>query len=177
MGILPALKASANLEEQQVLSIGMEVWRLTFRGILIVAFLASACSSEEESIKIGLFGPLTGLTATAGQALRNGALIAIDEINADGGLLGKPMTLVEYDDRSSPEQAVKAANKMVQVDRVVAAIGSLHSGNIMAAAPVLERSKTPTLGAGTSTSWVQQGYSYFYRAVRNSALSVTDLAA
>jgi branched-chain amino acid transport system substrate-binding protein len=103
-------------------------------------------------------------------------VIAVEEVNSDGGLLGLPLTLVEYDDRSSPEQAVKAVNKMIQVDGVVAAVGSLHSGNILAAAPVLERTKTPTLGAGTSPSWLEQGYQYLFRAVGNSGLSVRQLA-
>lgn len=142
---------------------------------LLLLFL-TACTSEEKQIKIGFFGPLTGPTATAGQALRNGAVIAVEEVNEKGGLLGLPLSLVEYDDRSSPEQAVKAVNKMVQLDGVVAAVGSLHSGNILAAAPVLERTRTPTLGAGTSPSWLEQGYRYLFRAVGDSGLSVKHLA-
>ena len=147
--------------------------------IVLVAFIAwgSGCSPPDDSIRIGLFAPLTGPTATAGQSLRNGALIAVDEINAQGGLLGKQVTLVEYDDRSSPEQAVKAANKLVHVDKVVAIVGSLHSGNILAAAPVLERSQVPTIGAGTSPTWLQQGYTYLFRVLGNSELSAKELAA
>ena len=145
-------------------------------GLALTALLASGCARRDDSIRIGFFGPLTGNTATAGQSLRNGARIAIDEINASGGLLGKPLTLVEYDDRSSPEQAVKSAFRLVTRDRVTAIVGSLHSGNILAAAPILEEFRTPTVGSGTSPGWLQQGYRYLFRSLGNSALAVRQLA-
>ena len=107
--------------------------------------LLISCASEDKFISIGFFGPLTGNTATAGQALRNGALIATQEINSEGGLLDRPIRLIEYDDRSSPEQAARVATKLVLEDEVTAIVGSLHSGNILAAAPVIELSETPTV--------------------------------
>ena len=144
--------------------------------LALSALLSPGCVQRDDSIRIGFFGPLTGNTATAGQSLRNGARIAIDEINASGGLLGKPLTLVEYDDRSSPEQAVKSALRLVTRDRVTAIVGSLHSGNILAAAPILEEFRTPTVGSGTSPGWLQQGYRYLFRSLGNSALAVRQLA-
>ncbi|MHC4194176.1 MAG: ABC transporter substrate-binding protein, partial [Planctomycetota bacterium] len=143
--------------------------------LLLLALLCFGCERKEDSIGIGFFGPLTGPTAQAGQALRNGALVAIDEINERGGLLGKPLALIEYDDKSSPEQAVKTATKLVQIDKVTAIVGSLHSGNILAAAGILEQYKTPTLGAGTSPTWLAKGHKYLFRAVGNSELSVREL--
>jgi len=142
---------------------------------LAVLLVCCGCKEKEDAVRIGFFGPLTGPTAQAGQALRNGAQIAVDEINEKGGLLGKPVRLIEYDDKSSPEQAVKRTARLVQVDRVTAIIGSLHSGNILAAAPLIEQWKTPTVGAGTSPRWLQQGYKYLFRSVGNSALSVREL--
>jgi branched-chain amino acid transport system substrate-binding protein len=138
--------------------------------------LSPGCGSHDDAIQIGFFGPLTGNTATAGQSLRNGARIAVDEINAEGGLLGRPLALVEYDDRSSPEQAVKSVLRLVTRDRVTAIVGSLHSGNILAAAPILEEFETPTVGSGTSPGWLQQGYRYLFRSLGNSALAVRQLA-
>ena len=143
--------------------------------VAAVTFAAPALA-QDGPITFGYFGPLTGPTAQAGQALRNGAQVAIDEINAGGGLLGRQVSLVEYDDRSSPEQAVRSATKLVQVDDVDAIIGSLHSGNILAAGPVVEESQTPLVGAGTSPTWLAQGYTYFFRALGNSELSAKQLA-
>jgi branched-chain amino acid transport system substrate-binding protein len=145
-------------------------------GLSLPALLCTGCKQKKDTVRIGFFGPLTGPTAQAGQALRNGARIAVEQINQKGGLLGKPLELIEYDDRSSPEQAVKAVTKLVQINKVTAIVGSLHSGNILAAAPVLEQYKIPMVGAGTSPTWLQKGYKYLFRAVGNSALSVKQLA-
>jgi branched-chain amino acid transport system substrate-binding protein len=138
--------------------------------------LAAAAVAQESKITIGLYGPLTGPSAVSGQSLRNGAQVAVDQINASGGLLGRQLSLIEYDDRSSPEQALRAATKLVQVDHVDAIIGSIHSGNIQVAGPVVEAAKTPLVGAGTSPTWLQQGYTFFFRALGNGELSTAELA-
>jgi branched-chain amino acid transport system substrate-binding protein len=150
--------------------------KLTLIVLLFPAFLFFGCKDRGDSVSIGFFGPLTGPTAQAGQALRNGALIAIDEINARGGLLGRPVRLIEQDDRSSPEQAVKSVIRLIHLSEVTAIVGSLHSGNILATAPVIEESGTPMVGAGTSPTWLQKGYTCLFRAVGNSELSVSELA-
>jgi branched-chain amino acid transport system substrate-binding protein len=153
------------------------VARRLFIATLSIALAAVAYSAAlaEEPIKIGLFAPLTGPSAQAGQALRNGGAMAISEINDKGGLLGRQLTLIEYDDRSSPEQAVRSATKLIQIDHVAAIVGSLHSGNILAAGPVVEEAKIPLVGAGTSPTWLQKGYTYFFRSLGNSELSVKQL--
>lgn len=141
-----------------------------------VGLAATPVAAQEDPIQFGFFGPLTGPSAQAGQALRNGALIAIDEINADGGILDREVALVEYDDRSSPEQAVRSTTRLIQVDDVDAIIGSLHSGNILAAGPEIEAGEVPLVGAGTSPTWLEQGYTYLFRSLGNSQLSAVQLA-
>jgi branched-chain amino acid transport system substrate-binding protein len=148
---------------------------ITTFSVALAAFAYSAALAEEP-IKIGLFAPLTGPSAQAGQALRNGVAMAISEINDKGGLLGRQLALIEYDDRSSPEQAVRSATKLIQIDHVAAIVGSLHSGNILAAGPVVEAAKIPLVGAGTSPTWLQKGYAYFFRSLGNAELSVGQLA-
>lgn len=133
-------------------------------------------SSGSETIKIGYFGPLTGGTAQAGQAALNGVQIAVNELNEAGGVLGKQLEIVSYDDKSSPEEAVKAATKLVQVDKVNAIFGSLHSGNVQAAAPVIEDAKTICVAGGTSPTWLEQGYTYLFRSISNSTISAKQLA-
>lgn len=146
--------------------------------VIIAVSLLAACgiSNDKTPIKIGYFGPLTGPSAQLGQAAKNGAQIAIDEINKKGGVLGKELTMVEYDDKSSPEQAVRAATKLVQVDKVTAIFGSLHSGNVLAAAPVVEAAHTVTVSGGTSPTWLEQGYTYLFRAVSNTNVSMIQLS-
>lgn len=128
------------------------------------------------TIKIGYFGPLTGGTAQAGQAALNGAQIAVNQLNEAGGVLGRQLEIVSYDDKSSPEEAVKAATKLVQVDKVNAIFGSLHSANVQAAGPVIEESKTICVAGGTSPTWLEQGYTYLFRSISNSSVSAKQLA-
>ena len=149
---------------------------LTTAFALGLAFAASAASAQKADINIGLYGPLTGPSAVSGESLKRGAQIAVDQINAHGGLLGRRVHLVEYDDRSSPEQALRAVTKLVQVDKVDAIIGSIHSGNILVAGPVVEAAKIPLVGAGTSPTWLQKGYTYLFRALGNGELSTRQLA-
>jgi len=141
-----------------------------------LVFAASTASAQKADINIGLYGPMTGPSAVSGESLNRGAQIAVDQINAHGGLLGRQVHLVEYDDRSSPEQALRAVTKLVQVDKVDAIIGSIHSGNILVAGPVVEAAKIPLVGAGTSPTWLQKGYTYFFRALGNGELSTRQLA-
>ncbi|WP_302619998.1 ABC transporter substrate-binding protein [uncultured Oscillibacter sp.] len=133
-------------------------------------------SASGGAIKIGYFGPLTGGTAQAGQAALNGAQIAVNELNEAGGVLGRQLEIVSYDDKSSPEEAVKAATKLVQVDKVHAIFGSLHSANVQAAGPVIEESKTICVAGGTSPTWLEQGYTYLFRSISNSSISAKQLA-
>ena len=158
---------------------GNEEEALSCDGLYAAADFFGQSSGEESNsstIKIGYFGPLTGGTAQAGQAALNGVQIAVNELNEAGGVLGKQLEIVSYDDKSSPEEAVKAATKLVQVDKVNAIFGSLHSANVQAAAPVIEEAKTICVAGGTSPTWLEQGYTYLFRSISNSSVSAKQLA-
>ncbi len=124
---------------------------------------AAAPAAAEGPVKIGVFQPLTGQASYMGQAGFNGAEIAQKEINAAGGILGREVQLIAYDDKSSPEEAVKCVNKMIEVDQVDGVIGSLHSGNVQAVGDIIEEAKIPCLGTGTSPQWLQKGWTYMFR--------------
>lgn len=132
-------------------------------------------ASEDDVIKIGFYGPLTGLMSAPGQESLEGAQLAINEINAKGGLLGKKVMLVSYDDKSSPEQAVKLVTRMIEVDKVHAIVGSLHSGNILVSGPVVEKAKIPEVGVGTSPVWLQKGYKYLFRSLQNTGVGAKEI--
>lgn len=125
-------------------------------------------SAAAEHIRMGFYGPLTGATSLAGQASKNGAQLAVDEINAAGGIDGAQIELIAYDDKSSPEQAVKDVTKLIDSDKVHGIVASLHSGNILAAAPIIEEGKTPAIGLGTSPEWLQKGYTYLFRSLASN---------
>ena len=144
--------------------------------VMMVISGLTAAFAEGDPIRIGYFGPLTGGTAQAGQAALNGCQIAVDELNANGGVLGRQVEIVAYDDKSSPEEALKSATKLVQVDKVDAIFGSLHSGNVLAAGSVIEDSQTVCVAGGTSPTWLEQGYTYLFRSISNSTVSAKQLA-
>jgi branched-chain amino acid transport system substrate-binding protein len=131
--------------------------------------LSITVNGAPSTIKIGFYGPLTGPTAQSGIASKNGAIVAINFVNKAGGVNGKKIELIDYDDKSSPEQAVKVVTRMVEVDKVHGIIGSLHSGNILASAPVVEKAQIPEIGIGTSPKWLQQGYKYLFRPLPNTS--------
>ena len=125
--------------------------------------------------KVGVFMPLTGNSSLMGQAGLDAVNLAAAQINAAGGLLGKEVVVVSYDDQSSPEEAVNCVNKMIEVDQVDAIVGSLHSGNIQAVGDIVEQAGIPMMGSGTSPQWLQKGWTYLFRDTINTYY--TSLAA
>ncbi len=146
-------------------------------GLVMSAFSFTALADDADTIKIGFIGPLTGPNAQSGQAALNGATIAMEELNEAGGLLGKQIEIIPYDDKSSPEESVKSTTRLIEVDNVVGIMGSLHSGNVLAAGPVAEEYKIPVISGGTSPTWLEQGWLYHFRALGNSNLAMTQLTA
>jgi branched-chain amino acid transport system substrate-binding protein len=81
----------------------------------------------QNTIKIGVITSLTGSQAAFGEAHKNGYMVALDEINAKGGVLGKRVELDFYDDQSKPDQAVQGVSKLVDQDHVIALLGAYSS--------------------------------------------------
>jgi branched-chain amino acid transport system substrate-binding protein len=96
-------------------------------------------------ILIGHYASLTGKEATFGQQVESGIRMALDEINAAGGVLGRKIEVKTEDTQSQTQAAGNAAEKLIGRDEVVALIGEVASGRTMAAAPIAEREKVPML--------------------------------
>ena len=92
-------------------------------------------SGSSDVIKIGGIAPLTGDVAVYGVAANNGAKLAIEEINANGGLLGKQIEYVAYDDKGDPTEAVNAYKKLTSNDKVEAILGAVTSKPTMTVTP------------------------------------------
>ena len=98
---------------------------------------------ERQGIKVGFFGALTGPTATFAISGKNGATLAVAELNAAGGVLGKPIVLLAEDDRGEASEAASAVSKLITRDHVVALIGENASSRTLAAAPIAQSYKVP----------------------------------
>lgn len=103
-----------------------------------------------EPIKIGYMATLTGEGATWGQHERDGALLAIKEINAKGGVLGRPLELVCYDIKGKPEEAVNAIRRLIHDDKVVVIGGSNYSGVQLAVAPIADKGQVPVIATSAT---------------------------
>jgi branched-chain amino acid transport system substrate-binding protein len=152
-------------------------------GFLVVVFLVlgmTGCSKKkagaaEEFFILGVQQPLSGDMAVAGQSALRGIQLGVERINAKGGFQGRQVKLAVYDDQGSPEEAVKVANKLVEIDKANAVIGSLISSNLLASGRNLEEAKILTIGIGLSPTWMSQGWKYFFRANMNTDVSTPSV--
>ncbi len=114
-------------------------------------------------IKIGHFASMTGSTANFGQSCDKGARLALQEINAAGGVLGRPVELITEDDRALPTEARTSALKLIQQDKVVALIGEVASSNSIAAAPVAQQAQIPMVSPASTNPEVTEKGDYIFR--------------
>lgn len=126
--------------------------------LTIAASLFAGCASKSSSagnnsdtIKVGLNYELSGDVATYGQGLTDGIELAVKEINANGGVLGKQIELVKVDNKSDTTEAANAAMKLATIDKVVAILGPATSGNSKSAIPVATQNKVPLI-SGSATA-------------------------
>lgn len=117
-----------------------------------------------ESLKVGIITSLTGPQAKFGEQQKYGYDLAIDEINAKGGVLGRPIELVYKDDMGKSEEAMTAAEDLINRERVLAVMGSYTSGATLPMTGVMERGKTPLLcPCAAKDEITQQGYTWIFR--------------
>lgn len=125
---------------------------LAMAGVALLSGTAASPSFAQESIKIGLITALSGQSARAGEALTRGLTIAIDELNAKGGVLGKKFELVRRDDEGTPAKGVTAARELLQKEKVAVLFGGLDTPVSIAIVPIANQEKIPFVGpwaAGT----------------------------
>jgi len=132
--------------------------------------------AQGEPIKIATLTPLTGSGGPYGPTMAKAAAAVVEAVNSAGGVLGRKVVLVSEDDQTSPEPAVRAARKLIDVDKVSAIMGTWASSVTTAVAPLCWESKTPLFtvsGADSITLLPHQGY--IIRTQPNSQLQVTTL--
>lgn len=128
-----------------------------------------------EIFVLGSSQPLTGTNALPGECALNATKLAVKLINEEGGLLGKQIKLVSYDDQGSPEEAVKVATKLVEVDNCDAIIGSCISSCVLSGGNSINEAGIPMFGTGTSPTWMQQGWDYVFRACQNNDFALPSV--
>ena len=101
-------------------------------------------------IWFGHVGSLTGAEATFGDSTDKGVKLAIEELNAKGGVKGKPLDLKTYDDQGKPEEAAIAATRLITQDKVAVLLGEVASSRSLAMAPIAEANKVPMISPSST---------------------------
>src|SRR5262249_11245632 len=138
--------------------------RSAFIGAAALAFVAPV--HAQETVKVGLVAAMSGQSAKSGEAIVRGLSLAIDEINAKGGLLGKKVELLVRDDESNPAKGVVAARELVQREKVTMVFGGLDTPVSMAIVPFMNGAKVPYMGvwaAGTPITRNGAAENYVFR--------------
>lgn len=134
------------------------------RWLLGLGLLATlGCTRTTNEIRIGVYTSLTGSTATWGQSGKMAIDLAVEEVNAKGGVLGKPVKVIYEDDQSLPEQAKTAVVKLIKQHKVVAVIGENASSRSLAAAPECQRNKIPMVSPFSTNPKVTQVGDFIFR--------------
>ncbi len=132
----------------------------------VIASLLSACNPQggDNKVRIGVFMSTTGTTANFGISSVNGIKMAADEINAAGGINGKPVELLVQDDRSDASEAATIVTKFVTQDMVHAVIGEVASSRSIAAAPIAQNAKIPMLTPSSTNPEVTKKGDFIFRS-------------
>ena len=152
--------------------------RLLVAGLLASAVMVSSAGiASADTIKIGVFGPLSGDAAATGASEKQAVDLAVNEKNAKGGIRGKQIELIYADDAGKPEEAVNVAKRLTERDNVVLMIGSISSPASLAASQVAAASQTPQIVvSGTAQKITMQGNKWVFRSPVPDTKLAGDLA-
>jgi branched-chain amino acid transport system substrate-binding protein len=127
---------------------------------LIAAGLAiwSMSALAADPIKIGVAGPLTGGSAPMGISMRDGVRLAVAEINAKGGVLGRPLQIVERDDEARNERGVQIAQELINKEKVAAVVGYINTGVALAAQRFFQEARIPVMNNVATGSIITQQF-------------------
>jgi len=112
-------------------------------GVLVFAALFFALSAHGQDIPIGFFAPITGPAAADGASAKNAVELGLKDLNDAGGIKGKKVNLMIYDDRLNPQEAVAIANKLIEKDKVVGVVSGSYSGPTRVTAPIFQKAGIP----------------------------------
>lgn len=154
--------------------------KVAFLSSLLI--LLSACQPGGSSgsgagpIKIGYIGPLTGDAASYGADTLHGVQLAVEAVNAANGVNGRKVELIAEDGRCTGSESASAAQKLVNVDKVVAIIGGQCSGETLAAAPIAEAAKIVLISPVSSSPDVTKAGDFVFRDYPSDALKTKAMA-
>lgn len=141
--------------------------------LLVPMALVAGTALSAQTVKIGVLAPITGFAASDGASVKNSIKLAVDHINASGGVLGKKVEAVIYDDAADPKQATALARKLIEQDQVKAFVAGSYSMPSRAVAPLFNDEKVPMVAAYATHPDVTMGGKLTY-SFRNGFLGTVE---
>ena len=142
---------------------GIKGIRILLALFITLSLLAGCGSNANSTIKIGLVAPLTGDTGGMGQSQQRGYELAMAEINGAGGVNGRHIELVTYDDQGDPQKAASGAQRFADDKSIIAIGGSCNSSSTLAMMPIVNAGKLPDLVVSSSSPALTGASEYFFR--------------
>lgn len=144
-------------------------------GALLSLTLMTGCAGDKQPLKIGFIGGLTGRTADLGTGGRNGVQIAVDQINAQGGIRGRMVELILKDDANDPDKAKIATQELIDA-KVEVVLGPMTSNVAVAIEPVATQAKVLMIGGSVTTNDLTGKDDYFFRTIAASTVHAATMA-
>lgn len=152
---------------------------LVVAALILALTVGSAMAEKPKPIKVGAFFALSGPAAFIGTPTKLVAQMAVDQINKEGGINGRPLELVFGDTEGDPTKAVAIAKKFIYVDKVVAIIGPTRTGTGMAVKRLVEQAHVPTIMTVGGDPVIMGGkfgsYRYIFKTPQRSSIAVEKI--
>lgn len=146
-------------------------------GAILAAPAIIGSARAAGTLRIGVTSPQTGAAAESGQYMRDGIKLAVDAINAKGGVLGRKLETIVADDQTTNPGSVLAFSKLAADPSMVAFIGSIRSTQVQAMAPNVLKVAKPMMIGGTDPKLTHQGNPWLFRCRPNDTYSAKTIAA
>lgn len=145
--------------------------------VILVACLGLVGSGfADDSYKVGAITPLSGKLAVYGEGFQRAMNLAMDEINAAGGIKGKPLEIVFEDNGSTAQGSVSAIQKLITVDKLPVIFGPAASSNFLAVCPIAQQHATVLIGAESAAASISKCGSYVLRVFPSDLLQGRGVA-
>src|SRR5208283_5249131 len=131
--------------------------------VAAAAALSASNVFSQETIKIGEYASLTGKEAAFGQSSHKGTLLAVEEVNAAGGVLGRKLELITEDNQSKQGESATIVKKLISRDKVVGILGEVASMRSLEAAPICQAYRVPMVSPSSTNPKVTEIGSYIFR--------------
>ena len=144
-------------------------------GILLATLLSGGVARAEEPIRIGAIFSVTGPASFLGEPERNTVKMLEEDINQSGGVLGRPVEIIVYDDETDATKALTAFDRLIKKDKVVAVVGPSISGSTLAIVPKVEEAKIPLVSCSAAKKIVDPVKKWVFKTPQSDELAVRKI--